>query len=124
MFRFGRYALHAQCLTRILMHGDILTTTFDYQNWDEINDRNNDEWHFVHRHKPDIIGSTVVSVDVSPCKDLTISLDNGTTIQLFISNGCNHYTEETEQWVFFQQDDHSSPYITVYNKTVDITTEW
>ena len=34
MFSFEEYALHTQCLTRIICKNDILVTTLDYQNWD------------------------------------------------------------------------------------------
>ena len=44
MFTFGEYALHTQCLTRIIHENDILVTTLDYQNWDGEVDTNNDEW--------------------------------------------------------------------------------
>lgn len=124
MFSFGEFELHAQCMTRILKEHDILTTTLDYQSWDEVCDKNNDEWYFVSQFKNQIVGGTVVSVEISNVNDVAIILDNGIQIQILITNGYHHYREEQEQWVFFKHNDHSYPFITVYNRSVDIVAEW
>ena len=124
MFSFEEYALHAQCLTRIICDNDILVTTLDYQSWDGEVDSNNDEWYFVERHRAEIVGGIVTSVNVTPLHDVVIILDNGIRIELFIKNGYCHFDDEHEQWVFFKCDDHSYPFITVYSKTVDIAVEW
>ena len=124
MFTFGEYALHTQCLTRIIHENDILVTTLDYQNWDGEVDTNNDEWYFVEQHREKIVGGIVMSVDVSALHDVIVVLDNGIRIELIINNGYHHFDEECEQWRLFKIDDYSYPHITVYSKTVDIATTW
>lgn len=124
MFRFGDFALHAQCFTRIIHGNDILVTTLDYQSWDGENEGNNDEWFFVERYKNIIVGGIVSSVHVSALHDVAIELDNGVRIELFAANGHSHFEAEQEQWVFFKHHDHSHPFVTVYNKTVDIAAQW
>ena len=122
MFSFGEYELHAQCFTRIIRNNDILVTTLDYQSWDGEISTNNDEWFFLEQFKPQITGG-IVSVDINPRYDVTIKLDSGIIIELYVKNGYQHFEEEHEQWVFFKRNDNSHPFITVYNKTVDISTE-
>ena len=124
MFTFGEYAIHAQCLTRIIGENDILVTTLDYQNWDGEVEENNDEWYFVEQNRAKIVGGTVTSVSVNALNDVAIVLDNGIRIELFIKNGYHHIEDEQEQWVFFKHHDHSYPFITVYNKTVDVAVDW
>ena len=124
MFSFENYALHAQCLTRIICENDILVTTLDYQSWDGEKEDNNDEWYFVEQHRSKVIGGIVTSVNVTPLHDVVIFLDNGIRIELFVKNGYHHFDDEHEQWVFFKRHDHAHPFITVYNKTVDIAVEW
>ena len=124
MFSFENYALHAQCLTRIICENDILVTTLDYQSWDGESDENNDEWYFVEQNRDRIVGGMVTSVNVNTLHDIVIILDNGIRIELFIKNGYNHFDDDHEQWMFFKRHDHSYPYITVYNKTVDIALAW
>lgn len=124
MFSFGKYALHAQCLTRIIDENDILVTTSDYQNWDGEVEENNDERYFVEQNRAKIVGGMVTSVNVNSLHDLVIILDNGIRIELFVKNGYHHFDDEHEQWVFFRHHDHSHPFITVYSKTVDIAIEW
>lgn len=120
MFDFGDYALHSLCLTRIIQEKDILVTTLDYQNWDGEVDTNNDERYFVEKYKDKIVGGIVTSVIVTPLYDVEIIMNNGVRIELLIKNGYHHFEDEKEQWVFFKVGDHSYPYITVYNKTVDL----
>ena len=55
---------------------------------------------------------------------ISIQLDNGVLIQLFIANGHHHYGEEAEEWVLFRRDDHTYPFVTVSSKSVDIALEW
>ena len=124
MFSFENYKLNAQCFVRIIRDNDILVTTLDYQSWDGEVDSNNDEWYFLEQHKSKILGGIVTSVDVNPLCDVAIVLDNGVRIELFIKNGYHHFDEEQDQWVLFKHDDHSYPFITVYNKTIDIAVEW
>jgi hypothetical protein len=123
-FSFEEYAFHALGLTRIIHENDILVTTIDYLNWDEETDTNNDEWYFVKQYKDQIVGGTVVSATVNSLYDVVIILDNGIRIETFVKNGYHHYDDECEQWVFFKVDDHSYPFITVWNKTVDIAENW
>ena len=80
------------------------------------------EW--VKENKGIIVGGTVTSVKVNALHDVTIVLDNGINIELFVKNGYHHYDDEQEQWVFFKHHDHSYPFITVCNKTVDIAVDW
>lgn len=124
MFSFENYKLNAQCFGRIIRDDDILVTTLDYQSWDGEVDSNNDEWYFLEQHKSKIVGGIVTSVSVNSLCDVVIILDNGVRIELFIKNGYHHFGDEQEQWVFFKHNDHSHPFITVYNKTVDISVEW
>ena len=123
MFSFEKYSLHTQCLTRIVCENDLLVTTSDYQSWDGKEESNNDEWYFIEHNRAKIVGRTVLSVSISPLLDVTVVLDNGIRIELFVQNGYNHFDGEHEQWVFFKHHDHSYPFITVYNKTVDIAVE-
>ncbi|MBQ4601927.1 MAG: hypothetical protein IJB24_03610 [Clostridia bacterium] len=124
MFSFENYALHTQCLTRIICENDILVTTFDYQSWDGEEESNNDEWYFVEKYRSKIAGGIVTSVNVTHFHDVEIVMSNGVKIELFIKNGYHHFDDEHEQWTFFKRGDHSYPFITVYSKTVDIAAEW
>ena len=123
MFSFEKYALHAQCLTRIICENDILVTTLDYQSWDGEAEENNDERYFAEQNRDRIVGGMVTSVNVNALHDVVIILDNGIRIELFIKNGYYHFDDEREQWVFFKHHDRSYPFITVYNKTVDIAVD-
>ena len=120
MFGFGDFALHAQCFTRIIRGGDILASTLDYQNWDGETDTNNDEWYFVEKYRPEIIGGRVTNVEISPVNDVLIELDNGVRIEIYVSNGFFHYGEDREQWVFFKPEDESHPFISVNSKSIRI----
>ena len=124
MFSFGEYELHAQCLTRIICENDVLVTTLDYQSWDGETEENNDEWYFIEQNRNKIVGGIVTSVTVNDLHDVSVILDNGIRIELFVKNGYHHFNDEQEQWVFFKHHNHSYPFITVYNKTVDITVDW
>ena len=124
MFSFGEYELHTQCLTRIICNNDVLVTTLDYQSWDGEIEENNDEWYFVEQNRTKIVGGMVTSVTVNALHDVVIVLDNGIEIELLVKNGYHHFNDEKEQWVFFKHHDHSYPFITVYNKSVDIAVDW
>ena len=124
MFSFEEFALHTQCLTRIISEEDILVTTLDYQNWDGEDDKNNDEWYFVEQYKESIVGGVVTSVNVSSLYDVIIALNNGIRVELINKNGHHHFDDECEQWRFFKVEDYSHPHITVYSKTVDIAVNW
>ena len=124
MFSFEEFALHAQCLTRIIREDDILVTTLDYQNRDGEDDKNNDEWYFVKQYKEGIIGGVVTSVNVSSLYDVIIVLNNGIRIELINKNGYHHFDDECEQWRFFKAQDYFHPHVTVYSKTVDIAVDW
>lgn len=121
MFHFGAYALHAQCLVRILKDRKILVTTLDYQRWDERIPENNDEWYFIEKYRAEILGGKVVSAELNPLHDLRICMDNGVAVELLIANGDHHYGEEREQWVFFKPDDESHPFVSVYDKSIRIS---
>ena len=120
MFSFDNYELHTLCLTRIILENDILVTTSDYQSWDGEVDTNNDEWYFVEKYESKIVGGIITSVNVTPLYDVVITMDNGVRIELYINNGYHHFDSKHEQWVFFKRHDHSHPFITVFNKTVNI----
>ena len=124
MFSFEKYELHTQCLTRIICENDILVTTLDYQSWDGKSEENNDEWYFVEQNRAKIVGGMVTSVTINALHDISIVLNNGIKIELFVKNGYHHFDDEQKQWVFFKHHDHSYPFITVYNKTVDIVVDW
>ena len=121
MFSFEGFELHAKGFVRVIKDGEILTTTLDYQNWDGETDTNNDLWYFVEKHKAEIVGGTVETIEISPVNDLMIRLDNGVQIEAFVSNGRRHYGEERDQWMFFRRHDYSYPFITVSSETVDMT---
>ena len=123
-FSFDDYAFHASGLTRIIKDNDILVTTLDYQNWDRKIDTNNDELYFVDKYRDKIEGGIVTSVSVSPLYDVKIIMDNGIIIETFIKNGYHYFDDENEQWVFFRRNDHTRPFISVCNKSVDIKTNW
>lgn len=126
MFGFEQYALHAQCLTRIIKDDDILLTTFDYQSWDGEHEENNDEYYNLAKYKSEIEGGKVLSVGVNPLCDIIITLDNGVTIQIFIHNSYAHYNKENEQYRFFEvsndetENDKLPPHYVVYNKHIEI----
>ena len=124
MFSFDEFALHTQCLTRIIHEEDVLVTTLDYHNWDGKDDKNNDEWYFIKQYKESIVGGIVTSINVSSLYDVIIVLDNGIKIELINKNGYHHFDDESEQWRFFKPGDYSYPHITVYSKTVDIAVNW
>ncbi|MDE7325908.1 MAG: hypothetical protein K2N63_06500 [Lachnospiraceae bacterium] len=119
-FNFEPLILHAMGCSRIRKNDDILVTTLDYQSWDQMESTNNDEWFNMKKFNSEIVGGTVVSVEISPWNDLYIGLDNGVTIECLIANAYPHFTKEMEQWVLFEHTkDHSGTFLTVYNKSVD-----
>ena len=118
-FDFTPLALHAMGCSRVIKNNDILVTTLDYQSWDQSESTHNDEWFNVERFRSEITGGTVLSVELSPCHDLRITLDNDVIIECLIANAYPHYDEELEQWVLFEPtNDHSGAFLTVYNKRV------
>lgn len=131
LFNFGgndvKYAIHAQCFTRIIKNNDILVTTIDWNSWDGEHDENNDYLYNLKKFKPDIEGGMVVSVEVNALFDVIIKLDNGVIIQLFIGNSYQHYDDEWEQYRFFESysddEDYESenpPHYVVYSKHIEI----
>lgn len=112
--------LHAMGCSRVIKNDDILVTTLDYQSWDQIESTHNDEWFNMEKFNSQIVGGTVMSVEVSPWNDLHIGLDNGVIIECMIANAYPHYEEECEQWVLFEHTkQHNGTFLTVYNKSVD-----
>ena len=97
-FEFGDMALHAKSFTRILQNDEVLVTTLDYQGWDEIDDKNNDEWYNIHQFKHRLIGNKIERIDLSTVNDLFVYLENGVVIQSFAANGPLHYGCWNEQW--------------------------
>ena len=108
-------------LTRIIKNGDILVSTLDYQSWDGVNSRSNDELKNIERFRKDIVGGAVVSADVNEVNDLRVTLDNGVIIECLIANGYVHYSNEREQWVLFEKNDREKrTFLTVYNKSCEL----
>lgn len=124
MLSFGEFELHAQGFTRVILSNDVLFTTMDYQSWDGTEESHNDQWHFGEKYRDKIIGGLVEATELSPVNDLSIRLNNGIQIEIIIANGYSFYHDEREQWVFFKRGDHSQPFITVYNKGLEIVTDW
>ena len=126
MFDIEQYALHVQCLTRIIKDDDILLTTLDYQSWDGEHEENNDEYYNLAKFKSEIEGRKVLSVVVNPLCDIIITLDNDFIIQILIQNSYAHYDEENEQYRFFEisddetEDEKLPPHYVVYNKHIEI----
>ena len=124
MFSFGEFELHAQGFTRVILLNDVLFTTMDFQSWDGIEESHNDQWHFAEKYRDKIIGGLVENIELRPVNDLIIRLNNGIQIEVMIANGYSFYNDEQEQWVFFKRGDRSQPFITVYNKELEIVTDW
>lgn len=128
MFYFDKYAIHVQCLARIIKNNDILVTTADYQSWDGENNKNNDEYYNLDKYKSIIEGGTIISVEVNHLCDLFIQLDNDVTIQILNQNGYSHYDEEREQYRFFEiwEDDgieqqaQQRKHYVIYSKHIEI----
>lgn len=118
-FDFGTLTLHAMGCSRVIKNNDILVTVPDYQAWDGVESRHNDEWYNTERFRAEITGGIVCSTEVSPWNDLRVILDNGCTIECLIANAYPHYGEESEQWVLFEHTkDHSGAFLTVFSKRV------
>ncbi len=120
---FEKKILHVSSLGRIVKNNRILLTTFDYQSWDEIESTNNDEWYNVEKHRQEIVGGIVVSVKISECGDLFISLNNGIEIEVFVSEAEHHYGCQEEQWVLFDNKEEKSSiyFLTQYNDGIEYT---
>jgi len=119
-FDFSPLVLHALGHSRVIKNEDILVTTLDYQSWDLSESTHNDEWFNMKRFSSEIIGGTVISVEVSPWHDLRVELDNGVVIECLIANAYPHYAKEYEQWVLFEHTkEHNGTFLTVYNKSID-----
>lgn len=119
-FDFAPLALHAMGCSRVIKNNDILVTALDYLSWDLHESTHNDEWFNMEKFNSEIIDGTVISVEISPCHDLRIELDNNVVIECLIANAYPHYSEEKEQWVLFEPTkDHSGTFLTVYNKSID-----
>lgn len=118
-FDFDPLVLHAMGCSRVIRNNDILVTTLDYQSWDLSESTHNDEWFNVEKFNSDIIGGTVISVEISPWHDLRIKLDNNVVIECLIANSYPHYDEDKEQWLLFEPTkDHSGTFLAVYNKDI------
>lgn len=119
---FAPLVLHGMGCSRVIKNNDILITTMDYQSWDGEDSTHNDEWFNVKRFNSEIVGGTVISVEVSPCHDLRVYLDNGVAIECLIANSYPNYEEALEQWVLFEASKdrrgHPGIFLAVYNKSV------
>lgn len=117
VFDFGECIIHSQCLTRIIKNNDILFTTLDYQQWDGKESKNNDEWFFKEIYCNEIVGGRVLSVEISPLNDVKIIMDNGISIEMYVSNGYNHYDYEAEQYRLMKKS--PDVHIVVNSKSVE-----
>lgn len=116
---FGDLVLHGMGCTRVIKNGDILISTLDYQSWDEVSCSHNDEYINIEKYNNEIVGGTVMSVELSECNDLILELDNGIRIECLIANAYPHYCEEREQWVLFvPQNKGGVLFLSVRNKSV------
>ena len=48
--------LHGLGLTRIFLKNDLVITTMDYNSWDQVESKNNDEWFNTEKYRDQIIG--------------------------------------------------------------------
>lgn len=118
---FGNIGIHCQQFTRVSKNDDILFTTFDYQSWDEKVDTNNDEKYFFDKYRNEIIGGGVARIIYNKFNDVTIIFDNGVVIEIFVSNGYNHFVDEIENWrLLIDTSDDDSKHIVIYNKKVEM----
>lgn len=118
---FGNIGIHCQQFTRVSKNDDILFTTLDYQSWDEKVDTNNDEKYFFDKYRNEIIGGGVERIIYNKFNDLTIIFDNGVVIEIFVSNGYNHFVDEIEHWrLLIDTSDDDSKHIVIYNKKVEM----
>ena len=118
---FGNIGIHCQQFTRVSKNDDILFTTLDYQSWDEKVDTNNDEKYFFDKYRNEIIGGGVARIIYNKFNDLTIIFDNGVVIEIFVSNGYNHFVDEIEHWrLLIDPSDDDSKHIVIYNKKVEM----
>ena len=116
---FGNIGIHCQQFTRVSKNDDILFTTLDYQSWDEKVDTNNDEKYFFDKYRDEIIGGGVARIIYNKFNDVTIIFDNGVVIEIFVSNGYNHFVDEIENWrLLIDTSDDDSKHIVIYNKKV------
>ena len=121
VFDFGSCGLHAQSFARVVKNGKILLTTWDYQSWDRENDENNDEWRNLDRYRDEIVGGVVSDVRLNELNDLTVTLDNGVTIECFAANGETTYDEEREFWrALFDIDEMIVTHIVATNVSLDV----
>ena len=118
---FGNIGIHCQQFTRVSKNDDILFTTLDYQSWDEKVDTNNDEKYFFDKYRNEIIGGVVARIIYTKFNDVTIIFDNGVVIEIFVSNGYNHFVDEIEHWrLLIDPSDDDSKHIVIYNKKVEM----
>ena len=119
ILRFGEYEIHASCFARIVLNGEILLTTLDYQSWDEKDHRHNDMYISIAKHGEALLGQKVQTVEISPANDLFVTLDNNARIEIFSSNGKLQLTDEIEQWFFYKPKDKAYPYLSITNNCVE-----
>ena len=118
---FGNIGIHCQQFTRVSKNDDILFTTLDYQSWDEKVDTNNDEKYFFDKYRNEIIGGVVARIIYNKFNDVTIIFDNGVVIEIFVSNGYNHFVDEIEHWrLLIDTSNDDSKHIVIYNKKVEM----
>ena len=118
----GDLILHAMGFSRVISGNDILVTTHDYQSWDELDSKHNDEWVNAAAFREKIVGGLVLSALINEVHDLKITLDNGIVIECMVANSYPHYSDEKEQWLLFEHtNDHSGKFLTAYNKQIELT---
>jgi len=113
-FMFEDICINSQCFTRILHKEQVLLTTTDYQSWDGVTDKNNDQWYNLSLYKDLIVNTKCSKAELTDTNDAFILTENDIRIQIFISNGAPHYGEDTEQWRIFEKGKPDVPHIVVY----------
>ncbi len=115
ILRFGEYEIHVSGFARIIHNETILLTTQDYQSWDGNDHKHNDMYLNIAKYGKSLIGQQVKAIEVSPVKDLFVTLDNDARIEIFNSNGSLHWTDEMEQWFFFKPKEETYPFLCICN---------
>ena len=118
-FNFGEMSFHAQGFTRVLQNDEVLVTTLDYQHWDEVDDKNNDEWLNMNQCKNVIINNKIERIDLLSNNDVFIYLENGICIQSFNCNGPLHFSDYNEQWRFVLNSNENNVHIVAQGKMIE-----
>ncbi len=119
ILKFGEYEVHVSGFARIINGRNIMLTTNDYHSSNDKDYRHNDMYFNIAKFGSELIGRSVINVDVSPINDLFIKLDNEIRIEIFNSSGNLSFSHETEHWFLYKPEDKSFPYISVSSLGVE-----